>query len=67
MGLWAFALLSQMRSSPQKGEGASTGSSWVVGVFASRTGARNVVAVCVLGSSIGKSSVLSSGAPYSGP
>ena len=56
-----------MRSSPQYGDGAVTGSSWVVGVFASRTGAWNVVAVLVFGSSIGNSSVLSSGAPYSGP
>jgi hypothetical protein len=44
-----------------------TGSSFVVGVFASRTGARNVVAVPLRGSRIGKSSVLSSGEPYNGP
>src|SRR5215510_9200547 len=67
IGLCAFALLSQIASLPQYADGCVGGVLCVVGVFASRTVAWNELAVLVFGSRIGKSSVESSGAPYSLP
>ena len=67
--LWLLALVSQSFSSPQYADGAIGLSSAACpgpsasGVSASRTGARNVVTVCVLGSRIGYSSVAYSGEP----
>src|SRR2546428_7037845 len=61
-----LAWLSQMVSGPQEGEGA-IGAVFEDGVFGSRTGCFSWLAVCVFGSSTGKRSVLSSGAPYSLP
>jgi hypothetical protein len=58
-----LALLSQIASLPQYGDGCVGGVLFVVGVFGSCTGACNAVAVFVFGSRIGKSSVESSGAP----
>src|SRR3990172_1519678 len=66
IGLCELVLLVQILSAPHTGEGCS-GAPATTGVSASRTSAVNVVAVFVFGSSIGYSSVLSSGAPYSGP
>ena len=67
IGLCELAWLPQMDSSPQYGDGCSGGVLRVLGVSSSRTGARKVVATFLTGSSIGKSSVLSSGDPYTKP
>src|SRR6185295_6930938 len=62
IGLCMLVLLSQMTSSPQYGEGA-VALSFDDGVFGSRTGILTCVALCFIGSKIGKRSVLSSVAP----
>src|ERR1700730_14307125 len=63
IGLCTLAWLFQIFSSPQYGEGRSTGRLAALGVFASRTGMWIVDAVFFAGSSTGRFWVLSSVAP----
>src|SRR5271168_4507147 len=63
IGLWTLAWLSHCGSAPQYGDGATIGSSLVLGVLGSRTGILTWVTVFLTGSRTGKLSVLSSGAP----
>ncbi len=62
IGLCMLVWLSQITSSPQYGDGCK-GFCFDEGVFGSRTGILTCVALCFAGSSTGKRSVLSSGAP----
>src|SRR3977135_2989697 len=54
IGLWTLALLWQMTSSPQYGEGATGLSSALDGVFESRTGNRTWLATAPSGSRTGR-------------
>jgi hypothetical protein len=53
MGLWTLALLFQMTSSPQYGDGAGMSGGCAGWVFGSRTVSGMRLAVCVLGSRTG--------------
>src|SRR5947209_20361682 len=54
IGLWTLAWLCQMASSPQYGEGATTLSSALDGVFGSRTGSFTWVVTELTGSRTGR-------------